>query len=138
MLAYVDSSVWIACTEGRPEFRNIIKSQLRELKQEGWRFCTSKAVIMETLYKPYRENNHALVTVYTKIFGKTKMLPNYPNLFTDAMQIMRTEILRAMDSIHVAHAAHYRCKRFITTDADFRNLKILSSHWIDLSQVTHS
>ncbi len=136
MLAYVDASVWIARTEGRPEFRNIIKSQLRELKQEGWRFCTSKAVMMETYYKPYRDNNQALVAAYTEIFGKTKILPNYSNLFTDALRTMRIETLKAMDSIHVALAAHYHCERFITTDADFRNLLTIPTLVIDLSSAS--
>ncbi len=133
MLAYVDSSIWIARMEGQPEYQSVIQSQLKELILDGWDLCTSRAVMMETLYKHYRDENQSLITMYNKLFDKTKFLPNYASLFEDAMRIMREETLKAMDSIHVALAAHYDCQRFITTDADFRNLKTILPHWIDLS-----
>jgi len=133
VLAYVDASIWITRIEGQSAYRNAIIQRMKELKRDGWRFCTSQAAVMETLCKPYRNNDQALATVYAKLFAKTKMLPNYPELFEDGLRIMRTETLKAMDSFHVALAAHYGCEHFITTDADFRNLQTIPVLWIDFS-----
>lgn len=93
MLAYVDSSIWIARMEGLPEYQSVIQSQLKELKLDGWCLCTSRAVMMETLYKHYRDENQSLIMMYNKLFDKTKFLPNYASLFDDAMRIMREETL---------------------------------------------
>jgi len=132
MLAYVDTSIWILYVEGLPDYQNAVETRLEQLKQEGWCFCASQAVMMETLYKPYRENNPGLTTVYIDLFKKTKNLYNYTELFEDGLRIMQSETLKAMDSLHVALAAHYGCERFITTDADFRNLQTVPVLLIDL------
>ena len=63
MLAYVDASVWITRVEGLPACQNTIETYLNELKFEGWQFCSSQAVMMETLYKHYRDNNTELLSV---------------------------------------------------------------------------
>lgn len=133
MLVYIDSSIWITYVEGLPAYQNNVEKHLEKLKKDGCRFCMSQAVILETLSKPYRKNNQALVSVYTELFQNSKILPNYLNLFSDCMEIMRTETLKAMDSIHIAFAVHYDCELFVTTDLDFRNVKSISIRWIELS-----
>jgi len=133
VLAYVDASVWITRVEGFSTYKNTIETCLDELKLTGWQFCASQAVMIETLHKHYRDNNQALLTVYTELFKKTKILPNYSKLFDDALQIVQNESLKAMDSIHAAIAAHHGCDCIITTDNDFKNLKTVKAYWIDLS-----
>lgn len=136
MLAYIDTSIWITRTEGRPVYRYVIENHLEQLKQEGWRLCTSQAVIMETLYKPYRDKNQDLVTVYTDLFAKTQMLLNYTDLLEDGLRMVQVETLKAMDALHVALALHHGCKKFISTDPDFRNLLSIPVYWIDLSRIS--
>ena len=136
MLAYVDASVWIAYTEGLPTYQNNIELYLDRLKTEGWHFGVSQAVMLETLYKPYREKNRHLIDIYVELFANSKFLPNYANLFDEALRIMKEESLKAMDSIHAALAAHYGCQGFVTTDADYRNLKAIPPLWIDLSLIS--
>ncbi len=136
MLAYVDASVWIARVEGKPDYKTTVEERLDGLTRDGWRFCVSKAVLMETFYKPYREKEHALVSVYNELFSKAKMLHDYANLLEDGLRIMKAEHLKAMDSIHVAMALHHGCDGFISTDTDFQNLKSIRSLWIDLSIVS--
>ncbi len=138
MFAYVDTSIWIAYVEGLPPYQAMIEMQLEKLRQDGWDFCISQAVMMEILYKPYRENDHALVSVYHNLFAKTKLLPNFLNLLEDGLKIIQFEKLKALDAIHVAFAAKYKCELFVTTDPDFRPLKSLPLYWIDLSQATIS
>lgn len=46
--------------------------------------------------------------------------------------IAQGENLKAMDAIHVAIAIQHGCKRFVSTDPHFKNLKIIPSIWIPL------
>jgi hypothetical protein len=47
--------------------------------------------------------------------------------------IAQDENLKTMDAIHVAIAVQHGCKRFVSTDTHFKNLKIMPVTWIDLS-----
>lgn len=81
MLAYVDTSIWIAYIEGPLVYQKAIEHHLVQMKQAGWKLCVSKAVIMEALYKPYRDQNNTLINAYSRLFSKMQILPNYTNLF---------------------------------------------------------
>ena len=133
MLAYVDASVWIARIEGLPVYQNIIESCLDELKLDGWEFCISPAVIMETLYKPLRQKNHEIVNLYLEMFGSVKTLQNYENLFDKGFQIMKSDSLKTIDALHAAFAVYYGCDRLVTTDLDFQNIFSIPIYMIDLS-----
>jgi len=135
MIAYVDSSVWITRIEGLPACQNIVESRLRNLEREGWTLCASEVIRLEVLYKPYRDNQSAIIALYHRVFSQIDILSNYEGIFQDALSIAPKENLRAIDSIHVALAAHYGCKRFIAADHHFKNLKMLPFYPIDLPAI---
>lgn len=131
-LAYIDSCIWIARVEGLVRYKQIIDKKLNDLAEEGWIFCASELVTLEILTKPLKENNDNLAQIYRKLFEKVRILKNYSNIFKDALLISQTENLKGMDSIHVAFADHYKCKRFVSSDPHFADLKIIPALWIDL------
>ncbi|RJP20736.1 MAG: hypothetical protein C4527_24585 [Candidatus Omnitrophota bacterium] len=59
---YIDSAVWIARFEGQPSYKQIINRLLQTYDTKQWTVCISDAVLLEVLYKPYREN-HTVKTI---------------------------------------------------------------------------
>jgi predicted nucleic acid-binding protein len=131
--AYIDSCVWITRIEGLPVYRDIISSNLEKFRFQRWRLCISDAVALEVLHKPYKNNNHVLIGIYNKLFQQTQIIESFRDVFKNALMIAHTENLNAIDAIHVSLAVQHGCKYFVSTDPHFKNLRGISSIWIDLS-----
>ncbi len=133
-LAYIDSSVWITRFEGFPSYKKVINAQLNALAKEEWSFCVSDAVLLEVMAKPYQNNNMKTIDVYNEVFEQMAILKAYPDVFKDALLIAKTEKLKGMDALHVSIAIHHDCKRFVSTDSHFKNLRVIPITLIDLSK----
>lgn len=133
MLAYVDSSIWITHVEGLQKYKDIIEIALSTLSKE-WVFCYSKAVELEILAKPIREDKPNIVQSYRNIFKGMKLLKTYIKVFEDALSISSIESLKGIDTIHVAIAKHYKCKLFVSTDPHFKNLTAINPFIIELNE----
>jgi len=131
-LAYVDSSVWITRVEGLPEYRQILTQNISQLLFDDWQLCVSDAVLLEVLTKPYKQNNLELISLYRKIFDHTKILETPSDIFANALLLVQSEKLNAMDAVHVSLALHHCCQSFISTDKHFSQLKSISTIWVDL------
>ena len=90
--------------------------------------------MLETLCKPYQENNQILIAAYNTIFDNITKLKVFDEIFKDALLFTQKENLKPMDAVHLAFAAKYGCARLVTTDPHFKNLKTITPHWLDLSQ----
>ncbi len=139
-LAYIDSCVWIACIEGLTGYKTIINDRLERLRSDGFIFCASDAVILETMAKPYKAENIMLINVYEELFKKTKILKIFPDVFKNALKAAHAENLKSMDAVHAAIAIRHKCKYFVSTDPHFRNLSNIQFFWINLNETekTHS
>lgn len=134
--AYVDSSVWITRFEGLALYREAIDSELKRLAELGWSFVVSEAVAMEVLLKPYRSNDQLLLEVYQEVFsGCGGLLPAYPEIFSEALDVARLEGLKSMDAAHVALALHHQCECVVSADKHFKDLNVLPTVWIELPRV---
>ena len=132
-LAYIDSCIYIARFEGIPSYQKVITEHLFALAQDGWIACISELVMLETLCKPLKTGQHALIEQYRHLFDALNLLKNYPDLFEDAQRIMQNEGLNVIDALHVSIAFHDHCQLFVTSDPHFRSLKTIRPYWIDLS-----
>lgn len=130
--AYLDSSIWIARTEGLPVYREFVRKELMSLTENDWQFCFSDVVILEVLIKPQRQNQEDLLDIYKEAFMEATRLCTFDSVFQNALVYAQRDGLKALDAIHVAFAVNYECGLFVTTDPDFRSLKSLPLHWIDL------
>lgn len=136
-LAYVDSSVWITRFEGLKHYRPVIDEKLEKLALDGWSFVVSEAVALEVLIKPYRNNDISVLHAYRNVFAQCGgVLPSYPEVFSEALDISRLENLKSMDAVHVALALHHQCQCIISADKHFKDLKILPAVWIELPPET--
>ncbi len=132
--AYLDTSVWIARTEGIPAYRDLVRKELSALMENDWQFCLSDLVALEVLIKPSRQNQPELVDIYNEAFSEAIYFATFDMVFHHALLYAQKDGLKALDAIHVAFAINYECELFVTTDPDFRPLQSLPLHWIDLSQ----
>ncbi len=135
-LAYLDSSIWIARTEGLPEYREKVRNELAELLEKDWLFCISDMVMLEVLIKPSRQNQMELINIYKEGFLEAVRFPSFHTVFHSALSYAQIDGVKALDAIHVAFAVQYGCELFVTTDPHFRTLISLPLHWIDLSEAT--
>ena len=135
-LAYVDSSVWITRIEGLPAYQSLVHDYLRAIKANGWQLCISDAVLLEVLAKPRQENRQDLITFYSQFFQRLHRLVTFEEVFRNALIVAEADRLKGLDALHVAFAAKYNCGCSVTTDPDFKTLKSLPLHWIDLSEST--
>ncbi|MEW6236050.1 MAG: PIN domain-containing protein [Candidatus Omnitrophota bacterium] len=133
--AYLDSSIWIACAEGIPVYRDIVQIELKSLGDNGWQLCFSDLVILEVLLKPYRMNRNDIIIRYNKVFSEAIRFTAFDTVFIDALLCAQRDNLKAIDATHIAFAVKYGCELFVTTDPDFRTLQSLPLHFIDLSQI---
>jgi len=132
--AYLDSAVWIAIAEGIPSYQESVRNEMKLLEEDGWQFCYSDLVSLEVKIKPNQQNRHDLLVKYDKLFSEAINFAPFDNIFQNALLHAKKDGLKAMDAIHVAIAVKYDCELFVTTDPDFRTLKSIPLHWIDLSQ----
>lgn len=135
-MAYVDAAVWINRFEGKPAYQSQVEIALSKLEHDGWTLCTSEAVLLEVLFKPYRDQQQALIALYHRVFAEIDILANYESLLRDALTIAPKENLSAMDAIHVALASYYGCKLFVSTDGHFKHLTTMSPLFINLSHAS--
>ena len=133
-LAYIDTSIWITRVEGLAIYREKIDKTLNDIVNDNWTICISDAVILETLVKPYKQKQEMIICAYNKIFESTITLESFKNVFKNALLIAQTENLKPMDAVHVSIAVQHRCRRFISTDPNFKNLKIIPCTWINLAE----
>ncbi len=122
-IAYVDSAVWIAQSEGTEAYQQIIDKKLTSLENEGWLFAFFDLVTLEVLLKPNRQKQKDLIDSYAEAFAQALQLTSFEDVFKNASGIAQTDNLKAMDAIHVRIAVKHQCELFITTDPDFLNLK---------------
>jgi predicted nucleic acid-binding protein len=134
--AYIDSCVWITAIEGLSDYQERIDQALRQLTEQGWKFCTSDVVLFELLLKPMKTGQADLIKRYYLLFEKMKHLSSYPNLFTEALHIAHLENLKGMDAVHLAIAAHHHCMLFVSTDPHLRSLVTITPCWINLGNIT--
>lgn len=132
--AYLDSAVWIAIAEGIPSYQETVRNALQLLEQDGWQFCYSDLVSLEVKIKPNRENRYDLLLKYDQLFSEAVNFTPFDNIFQNALLQAKRNNLKSIDAIHIAIAVRYNCELFVTTDPDFRTLKSIPLHWIDLSQ----
>ena len=134
--AYIDASVWITRFEGLPAYREKIDAELEQLAQEGFSFVASEAVALEVLLKPYKHDDITMLEKYRTVFLSCGgLLPAYPQIFSEALEISRREGLKSMDAVHVALALHHKCDCLISADKHFKEVSVIPTIWLELPKI---
>ncbi|MCR4318038.1 MAG: PIN domain-containing protein [Planctomycetes bacterium] len=131
-LAYVDSSIWIICLEGISSYKSKVNAFIEAEIEPEYEICISDAVLLEVLVKPYRTNDRGLINAYRAVLGLAKHLSIHSGIFEDALKILQTEHLHAMDAIHLSIAKHHRCDCIVTADSNFKSVSAVAPKFFDL------
>ena len=63
--------------------------------------------MLETLCKPYQENNQILIAAYNTIFDNITKLKVFDEIFKDALLFTQKENLKPMDAFHLSFPTKY-------------------------------
>ena len=127
MLIYLDSVVVIYAVEGAPALQARAKARLSALHSAGDELATSDLSRLECLIQPLRKKDVALMAVFLRFLGRTKLLPLPGTVSDNATEIRAIHNYSTLDSLHLAAALAGGCGAFLTNDsrlAGFHDLAV--------------
>jgi len=116
MRLYLDSAPIIYYVEGTPAFAEAVE---RRIGEAGVESVSCELVWLESLVKPLREHDSALVEDFDDFFANSlhELAPVSRSILQAAAQLRATHsFLKTPDAIHLAAAIHLGCERFLTND----------------------
>lgn len=122
---YLDATSLIYGIERVEPFRSVIEPLWEQARMGRYRLITSELSILETLVRPLREANQALVELFrTALLGadEVDIIPATLQTWEEAAKIRAQWRLETPDAIHAATALLTDCTLFVTNDADFRRV----------------
>ncbi len=64
-----------------------------QLAKRGISLCVSDVVLLEVLIKPIQVSNSKTIETYHHVFRQTQLLPTYQEVFADALDIAKKEVV---------------------------------------------
>jgi predicted nucleic acid-binding protein len=124
---YVDTAPIIYAVERHPDYESLLLPLWAEADAGSLTVITSELTLLETLVKPFRNNNQSLIDSQERLPGATSisMRPITANILRAAARIRATTSIKTPDAIHAATALSIGCAQFITNDAGYRKLSSL-------------
>jgi predicted nucleic acid-binding protein len=126
-IVYVDTAPIIYTVERHTDYEPLLLPLWAALDTSTIEVATSELTLLETLIKPLRDSNQALIDDYEKLLTATSinMQPITASILRGAARIRATTRLKTPDAIHAATALSVGCVQFITNDGDYRKLSSL-------------
>ncbi len=122
-LIYADAQIAVYTTEDNPVYAAVCAP----IWQAGGAasVVSSELILLETLVKPYRENDVALRTRREALWqqANTRLFPITQDILHEAARL-RAQIpgLKTPDAIHAATALFHNCALFVSNDVGFRRV----------------
>ncbi len=111
---YLDSCLIIYLVEQHPVFLPIIKSRIVSLGDAE--LCASPLVRLETLVKPMRDADQALLLRYEQFLASLHNLSMPAEIYQKALFLRVQHRLKTPDALHVVTAQFHDCQQFWTND----------------------
>ena len=120
---YIDTNIFVYYIEETPIFYEKARDVLDELIRRKTDIVSSELTRAECIYKPCRDNDSRLVTVYEGLFGSgdVSVVKVDGVLINSGAKNGGRLGLKLIDAIHYMAALEYGCAYFITSDAQFRS-----------------
>lgn len=99
----------------------IIESRIAGLNNNAT-LCMSPLVRLETLVKPMRDNNAALIQCYEQFLDSLHTLSMPDQIYQEALLLRVKHNLKTPDALHVATAQFHGCQQFWTNDRRLANV----------------
>jgi predicted nucleic acid-binding protein len=122
-LVYVDTNVFIYFLEGDRDAGARAEALFAHADRVGAVLLTSELTAAECLYKPHKDGNLRLASLYGDLFdsGEVQIIPLTGDLARRAAGDAGALGLRLIDSIHYLSALEAGCDVFVSADARFRS-----------------
>jgi predicted nucleic acid-binding protein len=120
---YIDTNVFIYFLDRSPTFLPVVAPFLRAVMDGRIIGYTGVAVIAETMVKPYKIGDVAIIGKFKDFFYQKDfltILPHDPAIFDLASQISAKNSMKLIDSLHLATAVQGGCNYLITHDGGFK------------------
>jgi predicted nucleic acid-binding protein len=126
-IVYIDTAPVIYTVERHSDYESLLLPLWSALDGNAIAVITSELTLLETLVKPLRDGNQALVDDYEKLLTATgiSLQAITADILRGAAGIRSTTNIKTPDAIHAATALSAGCVQFITNDSDYRKLSSL-------------
>jgi predicted nucleic acid-binding protein len=123
-LVYVDSVTVIYTVERFPKYWALLDPLWQAARQKTVEIVSSELTLMETLVRPLRNGDAALIQAFEQmIFGTDmRLIPISQPILREAARQRATTRLRTPDALQAATALLNGCALFVTNDLSFRGL----------------
>ncbi len=123
-IIYVDSPVIIYSVERVEPYYALLDPMWRQVEASECLVVSSELVVVETLVKPIREGNSALVMQLQSVLDSSdlSLIPATRPVWDEAARVRAMTGLKTPDALHAATALSMKCDYFITNDSDFRRV----------------
>ena len=124
---YLDAVGFIYSVERIEPYRTLLEPMWIQAQAGRYAIVSSELVVLETLVKPFREDDSVVGTVFRSLFDadEVMLIPTTRTLWEEAAHLRAATGLKAPDALHAATAIHAECTLFITNDNDFRRVQDL-------------
>ena len=121
---YIDTMTLIYTVERYPAYWPLLDPMWQAAQAKTIEIVSSDLTLMETLVKPLKTGNAALVTAFEQALLGTDMrlLPITQTILRDAAQLGATTKLRTPDALHAATSERAGCVLFVSNDVGFRGV----------------
>jgi predicted nucleic acid-binding protein len=123
-LVYIDTMTLIYTVERYPAYWPLLDPMWQAAQAKTIEIVSSELTLMETLVKPLKTGNAALVKAFEQALLGTEMrlLPITQTILRDAAQLRATTKLKTPDALHAATSQKAACVLFVSNDASFRSI----------------
>ncbi len=120
---YIDTNVFIYFLDQNAQFLSVVAPFLQAVIEGKIIGYTGVAVIAETMVKPYKIGDVAIIGSVKEFFYQENfltILPHDANAFDLAAQISAKNSMKLIDALHLATALQSGCKFLVTQDEGFK------------------
>lgn len=123
---YIDTNIFIYFLDGNKDFLSLVAPFLEAVSAGKIIGYTGDAVIAETMVRPYKIGNLAMIEQFKAFFYREDfltILPHESKTFDLAAQISAKHGMKLIDALHLATALQAGCKYLITQDMGFKQIE---------------
>ena len=122
---YLDTVGFIYSVERIEPYRTLLEPMWIQAQAGDFTIVSSELVVLETLIKPFREDESVVEAVFRSLFDadEVMLIPATRTLWEEAARLRATTGLKVPDALHAATAVYTECTLFVTNDNDFRRVQ---------------
>jgi predicted nucleic acid-binding protein len=122
---WIDTAPVIYFVEKHPTYLTIVRPMFRAIERGDLEAMTSTITLLEVLVHPFRMNNTPLAEKYRVILldsGHFTTFGIFHDISEKAARLRAQHAIKTPDALQIASALVHGAKKFVTNDADLKNI----------------